>query len=151
MGLASDSLVMAFAGHQVTAVEESSLIHLIVSQGLVALATSDSSLALAAQRIETVCGNSLTFLEHQADNSFDIVYFDPMFSETIQESKNLDSLSGLANPNRLTEKMLSQAKRVAKEAIIIKAHFRDIIFEELGFERQVRPNTKFHYGISRHG
>ncbi len=147
MGLASDSLVMASAGNQVTAVEESPLIHLIVSQGLAALATSDSPLALAAQSIETVCGDSLAFLEHQADDSFDIVYFDPMFSETIQESKNLDSLSALANPSRLTEKMLSQAKRVAKEAIVIKAHFRDTVFEEFDFERQVRPNQKFHYGI----
>ena len=31
--------------------------------------------------------------------------------------------------------------------IIIKAHFRDTVFEELGFERQVRPNQKLHYGV----
>lgn len=25
--------------------------------------------------------------------------------------------------------------------------FRDSVFEELGFERQVRPNQKLHYGV----
>ena len=38
-------------------------------------------------------------------------------------------------------------KRVAREKIIIKAHFRDTVFEELGFERQIRPNQKLHYGV----
>ena len=39
------------------------------------------------------------------------------------------------------------AKRVARQKIIIKAHFRDTVFEELGFERQIRPNQKLHYGV----
>ena len=53
----------------------------------------------------------------------------------------------LANGSRLTEEWLNEAKRVAREKIIIKAHFRDTVFEELGFERQIRPNQKLHYGV----
>ena len=49
--------------------------------------------------------------------------------------------------SRLAEEWLNEAKRVAREKIIIKAHFRDTVFEELGFERQVRPNQKLHYGL----
>ena len=87
------------------------------------------------------------FLKSQADHSFDIIYADPMFSETIKESENLQAIKPLANGSRLTEEWLKEAKRVAREKIIIKAHFRDTVFEELGFERQIRPNQKLHYGV----
>ena len=97
--------------------------------------------------LKAVKSDSLTFLKSQADHSFDIIYADPMFSETIKESENLQAIKPLANGSRLTEEWLDEAKRVAREKIIIKAHFRDPIFEELGFERQVRPNQKLHYGF----
>ncbi len=72
-------------------------------------------------------------MKAQADNSFDIIYADPMFSEIIKESENLEAIKPLANGSRLTEEWLKEAKRVAREKIIIKAHFRDTVFEELGF------------------
>lgn len=147
MGLASDSIVMASAGHAVTAVESSSLIAFIVSQGLQEFETGNPGVNAAMRSIEVVEMESLSFLQKQASESFDIVYFDPMFSETIHESQNLSGLAGLANPARLTEEVLEEAKRVAKEKIILKAHFRDSIFEALGFTRLVRPNQKFHYGV----
>ena len=128
MGLASDSLVMAAAGNKVTALESQEVIFQVVS-------------------IKAIKSDSLSFLKYQADHSFDIIYADPMFSETIKESENLQAIKPLANGSRLTEELLNEAKRVAREKIIIKAHFRDTVFEELGFERQVRPNQKLHYGV----
>ncbi|MGT2963901.1 class I SAM-dependent methyltransferase [Streptococcus acidominimus] len=147
MGLASDSIVMASAGHQVTAVESASLIAFIVSQGLKEFDTGNSQVNAAMRSIEVVETESLSFLRQQPSQSFDILYFDPMFSEAISESQNLSGLTALANPARLTEELLLEAKRVVREKIILKAHFRDPIFEELGFTRLVRPNQKFHYGV----
>ncbi len=147
MGLASDSIVMASAGHQVTAIESTSLIAFIVSQGLQNWDTGMEQVNTAMRSIQVVEMDSLTFLRQQASHSFDIVYFDPMFSEDIVESQNLAGIENLANPARLTKDLFVEAKRVAKEKIILKAHFRDPIFEELGFTRLVRPNQKFHYGI----
>ncbi|MBF0777771.1 class I SAM-dependent methyltransferase [Streptococcus cuniculi] len=149
MGLASDSIVMASAGHQVTAIESSRLIAFLVSQGLQELDTGNEAVNSAMRSIEVIEMDSLSFLRRQPSQSFDIVYFDPMFSETIRESQNLAGLAGLANPSRLTEELLEEAKRVARKKIILKAHFRDRIFEDLGFSRLVRPNQKFHYGIWR--
>ena len=68
------------------------------------------------------------------------------FQRLSKESENLQAIKPLANGSRLTEEWLNEAKRVAREKIIIKAHFRDTVFEELGFERQIRPNQKLHYG-----
>lgn len=146
MGLASDSLVMAAVGNQVTALESQDVIFQVVSLGLASYQT-DKQLEKAMRSIKAIKSDSLSFLKAQADNSFDIIYADPMFSETIKESENLEAIKPLANGSRLTEEWLNEAKRVAREKIIIKAHFRDTVFEELGFERQVRPNQKLHYGV----
>lgn len=147
MGLASDSLVMAAVGNQVTALESQDVIFQVVSRGLDSYQTDDKQLEKAMRSIKAIKSDSLSFLKAQADNSFDIIYADPMFSETIKESENLEAIKPLANGSRLTEEWLNEAKRVAREKIIIKAHFRDTVFEELGFERQVRPNQKLHYGF----
>ena len=147
MGLASDSLVMTAVGNRVTALESQEVIFQVVSRGLATYQTDDKRLEKAMRSIKAVKSDSLTFLKSQADHSFDIIYADPMFSETIKESENLHAIKPLANGSRLTREWLDEAKRVAREKIIIKAHFRDPIFEELGFERQVRPNQKLHYGF----
>ena len=147
MGLASDSLVMAAVGNQVTALESQDVIFQVVSRGLASYQTDDKQLEKAMRSIKAIKSDSLSFLKAQADNSFDIIYADPMFSEIIKESENLEAIKPLANGSRLTEEWLKESKRVAREKIIIKAHFRDIVFEELGFERQVRPNQKLHYGV----
>ncbi|MGT2907266.1 class I SAM-dependent methyltransferase [Streptococcus dentiloxodontae] len=146
MGLASDSLVMAAAGHKVTALESQLLIYLIVSQGLAAYSSGNAELDAAMRTVKTYCQDSLDYLKQQPSRSVDIIYCDPMFSEEIAESANLSGLKPLANRSSISEDWLKEAKRVASEAIIIKAHFRDTIFEDLGFKRYIRPNQKFHYG-----
>lgn len=146
MGLATDSIVMACAGHQVLALESSQLIYKLVSRGLQEFDSGHTELNRAMQSIATRWTDSLSFLQEQSDHSFDIIYFDPMFSETIKESANLAGLIDLADYSRLTEELLQEAKRVARKKVILKAHFRDDSFERLGFIRHVRPNQKFHYG-----
>lgn len=146
MGLASDSIVLASAGHQVTALESSLLIHFMVSRGLKEFDSGNEAVNQAMRSIQTIWTDSLTYLQSQADQSADVIYADPMFSQEITESDNLDGLKPFANYSALSEEFLVEAKRVARRKIIIKAHFRDQVFEEFGFKRHVRPNQKFHYG-----
>lgn len=146
MGLGSDSIVLASAGHRVTALESSKLVHFIVSRGLQDFDSGLQEVNRAMKSIQTIWTDSLTYLKGQIDKSVDVIYFDPMFSEEIKESQNLSGLSTLADKSRLTEEIVSEAKRVARKKLIIKAHFRDQVFEEFGFKRHVRPNQKFHYG-----
>lgn len=146
MGLATDSLVLASAGHSVTALESSALIHLIVSQGLAQTDCRHARIQSAMQSLRTICTDSLSFLRRAETHSYDVVYFDPMFVEAIPESQNLAGLTPLANNQGLSEDLLQEAKRVARKKIILKGHFRDTSFERLGFKRLVRPNQKFHYG-----
>ncbi|MBJ7540137.1 class I SAM-dependent methyltransferase [Streptococcus sp. SL1232] len=147
MGLASDSIVMAYAGHDVTAVESNPLIHFIVSEGLKSYQSDYDALNQAMRSIQTVCSENLAYLKKMPDNSFDVIYCDPIFSERITESKNLDGLRQYANEKAFSNEFLKEAMRVARKKIIIKAHFRDEVFEKYGFKQFVRPNQKFHYGV----
>ncbi|MFC3931413.1 class I SAM-dependent methyltransferase [Streptococcus dentapri] len=149
MGIASDSLVMAYAGHLVTALESNPLIYLVVSQGLQRFVSENPQLNQAMRSIKTINQEATSYLSKQPDKSIDIVYIDPMFSEKIVESSNLEALSPLANTSPLSYDLMKEAQRVAKEKIIIKAHFRDSVFEEFGFERQLKPSQKFHYGFKK--
>ena len=146
MGLASDSIVLSFAGHEVMALESQSLIHTIVARGLQTFDAGNSAVNQAMRRIQTRCTDSLTFLKSQPDQSVDIIYCDPMFSEVITESENLSGLKPLANYQAFSEDFLAECKRVAREKIILKAHFRDPVFEDFGFTRHIRPYQKFHFG-----
>ncbi|NQG96754.1 class I SAM-dependent methyltransferase [Streptococcus suis] len=146
MGLASDSIVLASAGHQVTALESSQLIHFMVSRGLKEFDSGKEVVNQAMRSIQTIWADSLAYLKEQADLSVDVIYLDPMFSQEITESDNLDGLKPFANYSALSEEFLSECRRVACEKIILKAHFRDRAFEDFGFIRHVRPNQKFHYG-----
>ena len=146
MGLASDSIVLSFAGHEVMALESQPLIHTIVARGLQTFDAGNSAVNQAMRRIQTRCTDSLTFLKSQPDQSVDIIYCDPMFSEEITESENLSGLKPLANYQAFSEDFLAECKRVAREKIILKAHFRDPVFEDFGFTRHIRPYQKFHFG-----
>lgn len=147
MGLAGDSIVMSYYKHSVTALESNPIIHCIVSHGLHHYQTMDLSFNLAMQNIQTICTDNLLYLKNQPDNSVDIIYLDPMFQYNIKESTQLNILSTLANGTTITDDLLIECRRVAKEKIIIKAHFKDDIFEKFKFTRIVRPNIKFHFGV----
>lgn len=59
----------------------------MVSRGLASYQTDDKQLEKAMRSIKAIKSDSLSFLKAQADNSFDIIYADPMFSEIIKESE----------------------------------------------------------------
>jgi 16S rRNA (guanine1516-N2)-methyltransferase len=42
---------------------------------------------------------------------------------------------------------MTEALRVAKKRVVLKAHYRSPLFERYGFQRMTRPNIKFHYGV----
>lgn len=149
MGLAGDSIVMAAQNNQVVAVEHDPIIYTIVQHGLTYFTEVSEAIKKAMHSITCVHDDFFNYLIQADDNSVDVVYFDPMFIEKIAESQNFSGVQIRQSFEPLSDLAIEHAKRVCRESVIIKAHFRDPIFERLGFERLIRPNTKFHYGIWR--
>ena len=147
MGLAGDSILLSYYGHNVTSIEKNKIIHLITSTGLKNYISPNEEINKAMRKITTHNYDCIDYLKRTPDNAFDIIYFDPMFSHDIAESNNLAGITPLADTTFPYEEFLQEATRVGKDKIIIKAHFKDNIFEKYNFTRIVRKNTKFHFGF----
>ena len=147
MGLAGDSILLSYYGHNVTSIEKNKIIHLITSAGLKNYTYPDEEINKAMKKIITHNYDCIDYLKRTPDDEFDIIYFDPMFSHNIAESNNLAGITPLADTTFPYEEFLQEATRVGKDKIIIKAHFKDDIFEKYNFTRIIRKNTKFHFGF----
>ncbi|GLB57885.1 class I SAM-dependent methyltransferase [Cytobacillus sp. NCCP-133] len=150
LGLGSDSIVASFTvGNEglVTSLEGNKYLSCIVGKGLGQWESGLESMDLAMRRIQVKNTMSLPFLVSMPDDSHDIVYLDPMFEETILESDGIKALSRFAVYDDLSEEIINQAKRVAREKVVLKDHFRSPRFEEYGFKVYTRKSSKFHFGV----
>lgn len=150
LGLGSDSIVASFAvgkTGEIVGLEENPFVAYIVKEGLHSWQTNLEELNTAMKNIQVVNTHSLFYLKELPPNSFDCVYFDPMFHQSIAESDGINSLRAWASPDLLDSEMIKEAKRVAKYRVILKDHFRSSTFEKHGFEVINRPSSKFHFGV----
>jgi 16S rRNA G966 N2-methylase RsmD len=150
LGMASDSIVASHAigkSGKVIGLEANEYVAFLIKEGLAVWNSPIMEMDAAMKRIEVVNTNFKTFLASMDSNSFDCVYFDPMFEEAITSSNGIQPLRKWAEYTSITEEVLFHAKRVAKERIILKAHFRTPLFEQFGFDVIKRPSSKFHYGV----
>ena len=136
LGLGADAIVASFAvgeSGKVTAIESEPLIEAVVSYGLAHYLACNYHLHRSMRSIETKCAEALAYLREQPDNSFDVVYFDPMFRHPLTESKSLDPLRGIANPSPLSLETITEAKRVARRRVVLKENRLSTEFRRLGF------------------
>ena len=147
MGLAGDSILLSYYGHNVTSIEKNKIIHLITSSGLKNYTYPDEEINKAMKKIITHNYDCIDYLKRTPDDEFNIIYFDPMFSHNIAESNNLSGITSLADNHFPYDEFIKEAYRVARDKIIIKAHFKDNVFEKYNFIRIIRKNTKFHFGF----
>lgn len=151
LGLGSDSIVLSHAvgpTGRAVGLESEFVTAMLVKEGLTVWEEKHDAVNEAMRRLEVVWMDALTYLKSCPDDSFDVVYFDPMFEKTISESVHLNPLRSLANTNPLSLELMIEARRVASRRIVLKAHFESEMFETFGFKRIVRKTSKFHYGIS---
>lgn len=148
-GLASDAIVCSLAvgpEGKVTGLEKNQYIAFLVKSGLITWESGLKEMDESMRRITILHEDHLAYLKRQSDQSFDVVYFDPMFEETIQ-SPGLSGLKNMAEYSPLTADIISEAKRVAKERVVLKDHYKSSRFEQFGFTVIKRPSSKFHYAI----
>lgn len=150
LGIGSDSLVAAFVvggTGQVVGVEANQNVAFIVKEGMRIYNYDELPLTSCMRSIHVVHANAMEYLKSQLDNSFDIVYMDPMFEQVIEESTNFETLRTIGNHDPLTFEWVQEAKRVAKRKVVLKAHYESEYFEAFGFKQLKRQTSKFHYGV----
>ena len=150
LGLGSDSIVASFKigeSGSVTGIEASPELEYLVKTGLKVWDSGNETINKAMGRINVMQGYSLEYLKSLEDNSWDCVYFDPMFDESILESDGIRGLAHFAVYDGLSQEMILQATRVARERVVLKDHFKSKRFEEFGFQIFKRKTAKFHFGV----
>lgn len=85
--------------------------------------------------IDVVNESYKDYLLKQSDNSFDVVYFDPMFKEPNKKSTSINSFRDFADHKGLTKEILNEALRVCKKRVVIKERRDSNDFEKLGIKK----------------
>ncbi len=83
------------------------------------------TLTQALRRVQVVTADSADYLPQCADNSVDVVYFDPFFEHRLSGSEvSVSPLFVFGNPAPLKAATVAEARRVAQRRVVIK-HPRD--------------------------
>ncbi|MGV2938539.1 class I SAM-dependent methyltransferase [Mesobacillus sp. LC4] len=150
LGLGSDSIAASFVVGEtgsVTGIEARPELAYLVKAGLKTWDSGYEAINHAMGKIKVVQDYSMEFLKEQETDSFDCVYFDPMFDESILESDGIRGLTHFAVYEGLSREVIQQAVRVARQRVILKDHFRSKRFEDFGFNVYRRKTAKFHFGV----
>jgi 16S rRNA G966 N2-methylase RsmD len=150
MGLASDALIASWAvgaRGKVIAIEYSPLVFMLVKEGLERLEKIIPSkvknaekqeawleLAKASSLIRPICADHQSVINGLSDSSIDVIYFDPMFRNTIASSSSIKPLKEWSYPEPLRIETIRQACKVARKRVVLKERRNGGEFERLGFK-----------------
>lgn len=149
LGLASDSIVASYqVGDRgmVIGLEAEKYLSYVVQDGLKKWLTDIQEINEAMSRIEVRHEHCLSYLKMLPNDSIDVVYFDPMFEETIAESVSIQPLTKIANYELFQSTWIKEALRVAKKRVVLKDHYLSERFSLFGFKVMPRKTAKFHFG-----
>lgn len=150
LGLGADAVTAAYAAGpegNVTACETEPLLAFMVKEGLKEWQSGSDDIDRAMRSVRVIQEPYLDVLKCLPANSFDVVYFDPMFEQPIEGSKGIEALGRFAARDSLTEQAVMEAKRVAAKRVVLKDHYQSSVFAACGFQVQIRKSAKFHYGF----
>jgi hypothetical protein len=157
LGLGSDALVGSWAvgaSGKVTGVELSPVISALVKDGLQSLVEAAQTrcatpakkmaweaLSGAAGRIEVVWADHFAYLCRQPSRSADVIFFDPMFRSTRQQSVSIRPLHFWSDHRSLRREVIQEARRVARRCLVLKERKGSAEFSRLGFK--IMPGGRY--------
>ena len=124
-GLGADALVMASVlqsatGH-IIGLESAEPIFYVAAEGVLYFRDHTGQVAEESRRkIQLLHRDYQTYLKEQADQSVDIVFFDPMFQRPVKGSENLGEIRSFANTEPLLDASIQEAIRISRKRVVIK-------------------------------
>ena len=151
LGLGADAIVASYAvgpAGSVTGLESSPFVAAVIGYGLGHALGDHYDMHEAMRRIHVLQTDYMDFLRGQKENSFDVVYFDPMFRHPLMESENLNPLRSVADHRPVSPEAISEARRVARCRVVLKENSRSLEFSRLGFaQTEGGQYSRIRYGI----
>ena len=134
-GLGADAIVAAHVvgtTGAVDALEASPVLAELVKHGLHRYQHRDPNLVGAMRRVRVRTTNYRELLPTLDDESWDVVYLDPMFETPILATHGLDLVRRLAVPDRPTRADIAEARRVARRTVVVKDRAPGALLRALG-------------------
>ena len=149
LGLGADSIVAAYVSRcEVTAAEINPLLAYVVERGLRTFEDDNRHVVEAMRRVRVLTTDYIDVLRAEADDAFDVVYFDPMFRYALEKSAALNVIRQAADHRRVTLEAIAEARRVARRRVVLKENARSLEFERLGFKNFVGGRySPIKYGV----
>ncbi len=137
LGMGADAIVAAYFSETglITGLEYHPAVAEVIRWGMKLYQGNMPWLNQAISRIEVINRDHQEFLGQQADQSYDIVYFDPMFIKPLWRSQPISPLRKLANHNSLSQDTIKEACRVARKRVVLKTLETDGEIARLGFQK----------------
>lgn len=151
LGLAGDAAIASYiAGScgQVVGLEASRLLSFAVQYGLAHYEAGDKDLTSALRRIKSICIEAESYLADCEADSFDAIYFDPMFRWPVKTSKVMEPLRPIAFDKPLTMTAVQLALKAAPK-VVIKERSEKILREYGCTEIAGGRYSRVKYGIIR--
>ena len=148
-GMGADAIAAAHAvgtSGSVHALEASPLLALLARCGMQRYQHPNHDAVTAAMRrvrVSNACYQDM--LPTYPDNCVDVVYFDPMFGQTVTDSNGLDLVRTFAHSGRPRQGDIAEAKRVARRCVLMKDQMPGSTLQALGFS-VVKKSRRFCYG-----
>ncbi|AJC74524.1 O-methyltransferase [Pseudothermotoga hypogea DSM 11164 = NBRC 106472] len=136
-GLGAEAILMAgfLKDGKVVGLEASTPIYIVVREGLKNYRDKEDWVNDAMRRIEILNIDYRKYFANCSDDSFDIVYCDPMFENPVYESSSMNPLRPFAVYDTVTDEDIEEMLRVARKRVVLKAHAFDSLFDRIRVDR----------------
>lgn len=150
LGLGADSIVASYFSQTgcITGLEHQPAVAQVISWGMKLYQSRMPWLDEAIRRIKVVNQDHKLYLSNLADESYDLVYFDPMFQKPLLNSQAISPLRKLADHAPLEVAAIKEACRVARKRVVMKDLSTGQELERLGFTKIVGGrHNRLAYGV----
>ena len=148
-GLGADAIVAAHAvgpDGQVDALETSALLATVVADGMAHGDHRNPALVTAMRRVTVRHATAEHVLATLPSQSWDVVYFDPMFDTPVEATTSLGLVRLLAATDLPTRATLTEARRVARRCVVVKDRATGTLLEQLGLAPVGTTRRHVRYG-----
>jgi 16S rRNA (guanine1516-N2)-methyltransferase len=151
LGRGSDAIVASYVvgpEGRVVGLDSSPLLAELTIHGLRTYVPASAAIEPALRAVDARRGDHLAFLAACSDGEFDVVYFDPLFSEPVEASSAMQPLRPLADHRPLALEAVEHARRVAARCVAIRERPNAPLWAELGVQRFVGgKGSSVTYGV----
>lgn len=123
LGLGSDTLIFSWqVGNvgKVVALEKSEAIYATMKESFESLIKKKNEYSFLLERVQIICTSLEEYVKEREENSFDVVYLDPMFDKPRLKSDGIDALRPWAAKEIPSPELIGECLRIAKNRVVIK-------------------------------